>query len=78
VITSGSSQEDLTVEVYPLRLRLIVIPKGSQATLKISKKVFPIPYFIGIEINLYGFDFQILIVLVLNVLSITLSWVNLV
>lgn len=38
VITSGSSQEDLTVEVYPLRLRLIVIPKGSQATLKISKK----------------------------------------
>ena len=38
VITSGSSQEDLTVEVYPLHLQLIVIPKGSQATLKISKK----------------------------------------
>ncbi|GLJ47751.1 hypothetical protein SUGI_1008530 [Cryptomeria japonica] len=38
VITSGSSQEDLTVEVYPLRLRLIVIPKGNQVTVQISKK----------------------------------------
>ena len=38
VITSGSSQEDLTIEVYPLRLRLIVIPKGSQATLKNNKQ----------------------------------------
>eukprot|EP01018_Ginkgo_biloba_P035441 Gb_06866 [translate_table: standard] len=38
VITSGSSQEDLTVEVYPLRLRLIVIPKRNPVTVKISKK----------------------------------------
>ncbi|KAJ7976553.1 Ubiquitin carboxyl-terminal hydrolase [Quillaja saponaria] len=38
VISSGLSQTDLAVEVYPLRLQLLVMPKGDRATIRISKK----------------------------------------
>ncbi|XP_050245151.1 ubiquitin carboxyl-terminal hydrolase 5 isoform X1 [Quercus robur] len=38
VISSGLSQTELAVEVYPLRLQLHVIPKGDRSTIRISKK----------------------------------------
>ncbi|KAJ6921455.1 hypothetical protein NC652_015381 [Populus alba x Populus x berolinensis] len=38
VISSGLSQTEYAVEVYPLRLRLFVMPKGDQSTIRISKK----------------------------------------
>ncbi|XP_020575010.1 ubiquitin carboxyl-terminal hydrolase 5 isoform X2 [Phalaenopsis equestris] len=37
-INSGSSQTDLYVEVYPLRLQLLLTPKKEQAIIRISKK----------------------------------------
>ncbi|KAL6011280.1 ubiquitin-specific protease [Asimina triloba] len=37
-ISSGLSQNELSVEVYPLHLRLLVMPKGEQAFVRISKK----------------------------------------
>lgn len=39
VISSGLSQTELTVEVYPLRLQLLMMPKGDRSTIRISKKV---------------------------------------
>lgn len=39
VISSGPSQSELAVEVYPLRLQLVVMPKEDSATIRISKKV---------------------------------------
>lgn len=39
VISAGLSQTDLAVEVYPLRLQLLVMPKGDRSTIRISKKV---------------------------------------
>lgn len=39
VISSGLSQTELAVEVYPLRLHLLVISKGDRTTIRISKKV---------------------------------------
>ncbi|KAL5700248.1 ubiquitinyl hydrolase 1 [Ranunculus cassubicifolius] len=38
VINSGLSQTELAVEVYLLRLELLVMPKGQHATVRISKK----------------------------------------
>ncbi|KAK3446520.1 hypothetical protein EUGRSUZ_A02196 [Eucalyptus grandis] len=38
VISSGLSQTELTVEVYPLRLHLLLMSKGDRTTLRISKK----------------------------------------
>ncbi|CAI0374597.1 unnamed protein product [Linum tenue] len=38
VISSGLSQTELSVEVYPLRLQLLVMPKGDRSTIRISKK----------------------------------------
>ncbi|GKV28911.1 hypothetical protein SLEP1_g37898 [Rubroshorea leprosula] len=38
VISSGLSKTELTVEVYPLRLQLLVVPKGDRSTIRISKK----------------------------------------
>ncbi|KAH7511707.1 hypothetical protein FEM48_Zijuj12G0011200 [Ziziphus jujuba var. spinosa] len=38
VISSGLSQTELTVEVYPLRLQLLMMPKGDRSTIRISKK----------------------------------------
>ncbi|KAK6937919.1 Peptidase C19, ubiquitin carboxyl-terminal hydrolase [Dillenia turbinata] len=38
VINSGLSQMELAVEVYPLRLQLLVMPKGDRSTIRISKK----------------------------------------
>ncbi|XP_021615796.1 ubiquitin carboxyl-terminal hydrolase 5 isoform X2 [Manihot esculenta] len=38
VISSGLSQTELAVEVYPLRLQLLVTPKGDHSTIRISKK----------------------------------------
>ncbi|KAJ9141160.1 hypothetical protein P3X46_031732 [Hevea brasiliensis] len=38
VISSGLSQTELAVEVYPLRLQLLVTPKGDRITIRISKK----------------------------------------
>nr|QJI10278.1 dbiquitin carboxyl-terminal hydrolase [Datisca glomerata] len=38
VINSGLSQAELAVEVYPLRLQLVVMPKGDRSTIRISKK----------------------------------------
>ncbi|KAG8090764.1 hypothetical protein GUJ93_ZPchr0011g27883 [Zizania palustris] len=37
-INTGLSQTDLAIEVYPLRLQLILVPKGEQAFIRISKK----------------------------------------
>ncbi|WCJ28722.1 Ubiquitin carboxyl-terminal hydrolase 5 [Euphorbia peplus] len=37
-ISLGISQTDITVEVYPLRLQLLVVPKGDRSTIRISKK----------------------------------------
>ncbi|KAM0861203.1 hypothetical protein ACQ4PT_046041 [Festuca glaucescens] len=37
-INTGLSQTDLAIEVYPLRLQLILMPKGEQAIIRISKK----------------------------------------
>lgn len=39
VISSGPSQTEMAVEVYPLRLQLLVMPKGARSTIRISKKV---------------------------------------
>ena len=39
VISSGPSQTELAVEVYPLRLQLLVMPKGGTSAIRISKKV---------------------------------------
>ncbi|GMH26056.1 hypothetical protein Nepgr_027899 [Nepenthes gracilis] len=38
VINSGLSQMELAVEVYPLRLQLLVMPKGDRSIIRISKK----------------------------------------
>ncbi|KAL9427872.1 hypothetical protein AB3S75_029957 [Citrus x aurantiifolia] len=38
VISSGLSQTELAVEVYPLRLQLLVMPRGECSTIRISKK----------------------------------------
>ncbi|KAM6547259.1 hypothetical protein CsatB_018935 [Cannabis sativa] len=38
VISSGLSQTELAVEVYPLRLQLLMMPKGDCSTIRISKK----------------------------------------
>ncbi|KAI6696953.1 hypothetical protein NL676_017072 [Syzygium grande] len=38
VISSGLSQTELAVEVYPLRLHLLVMSKGDRTTIRISKK----------------------------------------
>lgn len=38
-ICSGLSQTELAVEVYPLRLQLLLMPKGDRSTIRISKKV---------------------------------------
>ncbi|KAA0051938.1 ubiquitin carboxyl-terminal hydrolase 5 isoform X1 [Cucumis melo var. makuwa] len=38
VISAGLSQTELTVEVYPLRLQLLEVPKGDRSTIRISKK----------------------------------------
>ncbi|KAI3781720.1 hypothetical protein L2E82_11743 [Cichorium intybus] len=38
VISGGQSQTELSVEVYPLRLRLHLMPKGDQCAIRISKK----------------------------------------
>ncbi|KAK3118773.1 hypothetical protein QOZ80_9BG0707130 [Eleusine coracana subsp. coracana] len=37
-INSGFSQTDLAIEVYPLRLQLLLMPKGERAVIRISKK----------------------------------------
>lgn len=39
VINSGLSQTELSVEVYPLRLKLHLNHKGEQSAIRISKKV---------------------------------------
>ncbi|XP_031391982.1 ubiquitin carboxyl-terminal hydrolase 5 isoform X1 [Punica granatum] len=38
VISSGLSQTELAVEVYPLRLQLLLVPKEDRSTIRISKK----------------------------------------
>ncbi|GFQ03086.1 ubiquitin carboxyl-terminal hydrolase 5 [Phtheirospermum japonicum] len=38
VINTGLSQTELSVEVYPLRLQLHVMPKGDRTAIRISKK----------------------------------------
>ncbi|XVF00085.1 hypothetical protein REPUB_Repub03eG0255200 [Reevesia pubescens] len=38
VINSGLSQTEFAVEVYPLRLQLLVTPKGDRSSIRISKK----------------------------------------
>ncbi|XP_057545260.1 ubiquitin carboxyl-terminal hydrolase 5 [Amaranthus tricolor] len=38
VVNSGLSQTELAVEVYPLRLELLLTPKGDRTTIRISKK----------------------------------------
>ncbi|XXG78580.1 hypothetical protein AAC387_Pa08g2500 [Persea americana] len=38
VINSGLSETELTVEVYPLRLQLLLMPKEERAVVRISKK----------------------------------------
>ncbi|CAK8543025.1 unnamed protein product [Lathyrus sativus] len=38
VISSGLSQTEFAVEVYPLRLQLLVLPKNVRSTIRISKK----------------------------------------
>ncbi|KAJ6870312.1 ubiquitin carboxyl-terminal hydrolase 5-like isoform X5 [Populus alba x Populus x berolinensis] len=38
VISSGLSQTEFAVEVYPLRLQLLVMPKGDHCAVRISKK----------------------------------------
>ncbi|KAL0436654.1 UNVERIFIED_CONTAM: Ubiquitin carboxyl-terminal hydrolase 5, partial [Sesamum radiatum] len=44
VINTGLSQTELSVEVYPLRLQLHLMPKGDRSAIRISKKVvFPSP-----------------------------------
>ncbi|PWA60653.1 Peptidase C19, ubiquitin carboxyl-terminal hydrolase 2 [Artemisia annua] len=45
VISSGEAQTDLSVEVYPLRLRLHLMPKDDQCAIRISKKVRIWDYF---------------------------------
>ncbi|GKB20757.1 ubiquitin carboxyl-terminal hydrolase 5 [Tanacetum coccineum] len=45
VISSGEAQTDLSVEVYPLRLRLHLMPKNDQCAIRISKKVRIWDYF---------------------------------
>ncbi|CAL9236397.1 unnamed protein product [Arabidopsis halleri] len=38
VISSGLSQTELAVEVYPLRLQLLLMPKSDHSSIRISKK----------------------------------------
>lgn len=38
VISSGLSQTEFAVEVYPLRLQLLVLPRNVRSTIRISKK----------------------------------------
>ncbi|XP_071696573.1 ubiquitin carboxyl-terminal hydrolase 5-like [Rutidosis leptorrhynchoides] len=38
VISCGEAQSELTIEVYPLRLRLHLMPKSDQRSIRISKK----------------------------------------
>ncbi|KAK7290747.1 hypothetical protein RIF29_05392 [Crotalaria pallida] len=38
VISSGLSQTEMAVEVYPLRLQLLVLPKNDRSIIRISKK----------------------------------------
>uniref|UniRef100_A0A6N2N8G6 DUSP domain-containing protein n=1 Tax=Salix viminalis TaxID=40686 RepID=A0A6N2N8G6_SALVM len=38
VISSGLSQTEFAVEVYPLHLQLLVMPKGDRCAMRISKK----------------------------------------
>ncbi|KAK4483025.1 hypothetical protein RD792_010201, partial [Penstemon davidsonii] len=38
VISTGLSQTELSVEVYPLRLQLHLMPKGDRSAIRISKK----------------------------------------
>ncbi|XP_050388034.1 ubiquitin carboxyl-terminal hydrolase 5 isoform X2 [Argentina anserina] len=38
VISSGPSPTEMAVEVYPLRLQLLLVPQGGSATIRISKK----------------------------------------
>lgn len=40
VIRTGLSETELSVEVYPLRLQLHLIPKGDRSAIRISKKVW--------------------------------------
>ena len=39
VINTGLSQTELSVEVYPLRLELHLMPKGDRSAIRMSKKV---------------------------------------
>jgi hypothetical protein len=54
-INTGFSQTDLAIEVYPLRLQLILMPKGEQAVIRISKKVcsyiFVQPFYENISVE---------------------------
>jgi len=38
-INTGFSQTDLAIEVYPLRLQLLLMSRGEQTFIRISKKV---------------------------------------
>ncbi|XP_004303326.1 PREDICTED: ubiquitin carboxyl-terminal hydrolase 5 isoform X2 [Fragaria vesca subsp. vesca] len=38
VISSGPSRSEMAVEVYPLRLQLLLFPKAARSTIRISKK----------------------------------------
>lgn len=51
VISSGLSQTELAVEVYPLRLQLLVMPRGECSTIRISKKVL---FEVGFDILLFS------------------------
>lgn len=58
VISSGLSKTELAVEVYPLRLQLLIMPKGDHSTIRISKKVLleichdsPLSYFVHCKIH---------------------------
>lgn len=42
VISSGLSQTEMAVEVYPLRLQLLLMPKSDHSAIRISKKVNPL------------------------------------
>lgn len=48
VISSGLSQTELAVEVYPLRLQLLLMPKNDQSAIRISKKVTPLSIFFSL------------------------------
>lgn len=38
VISSGPSRSEMAVEVYPLRLQLLLFPKAARSAIRISKK----------------------------------------